>query len=61
VFLPIALAFGMVSTQQGVHAAGWILTVLTTLAAALLVKLSLTNRPQQLAAEVEAPVESAHS
>ena len=26
VFLPIALAFGMVSTQQGVHAAGWILT-----------------------------------
>jgi MFS family permease len=61
VFLPIALAFGMVSTQQGVHAAGWILTVPTTLAAALLVKLSLTNRPQQLAAEVEAPVESAHS
>ena len=61
VFLPIALAFGMVSTQQGVHTAGWILTALTTLAAALLVKLSLTNRPPQLAAEVDAQVESAHS
>ena len=61
VFLPIALAFGMVSTQQGVHAAGWILTALTTLAAALLLKLSLTNRPQKLVAEVEAPIESAHA
>jgi predicted MFS family arabinose efflux permease len=60
-FLPIALAFGMVSTERGVHTAGWILTALTTLAAVLLVKLSLTNRPQQLVEEVEAPVEPAHS
>ena len=30
VFLPVALAFGLISTQQGVHTAGWMLTAITT-------------------------------
>lgn len=60
VFLPIALAFGMVTTQHGVHTAGWMLTVLTTLAAALLVKLSL-NSQQRHAARTHGSVESAHA
>jgi hypothetical protein len=49
VFLPVALAFGLISTQQGVHTAGWMLTAITTLAAALLAKLSLSGRPRPLA------------
>ena len=61
VFLPIALAFGMIGAQQGVHTAGWILTALTTLAAALLVKLSLTDRQQRPAAETDVRGEPARA
>ena len=38
VFLPIALAFGVVSTHHGVHTAGWMLTAATALAGLLLVR-----------------------
>ena len=60
-FLPVALAFGMISTQYGVHTAGWMLTALTTLAAALLAKLSISRRRHQPTAEaVPTTPESAH-
>jgi MFS family permease len=55
VFLPVALAFGLISTQHGVHTAGWMLTGLTTLAAALLAKLSLSRRRQHSTAKTEPP------
>jgi predicted MFS family arabinose efflux permease len=42
-FLPIALAFGLITTQHGVHTAGWMLTALTALAATLLTTLSITH------------------
>jgi hypothetical protein len=44
VFLPIALIFGIVSAQHDVHTAGWLLTALTVVAAALLTKLSISRR-----------------
>lgn len=47
VFLPIALAFGVVSTRYGVHTAGWMLAALATLAAALLADPSLNRRRRQ--------------
>ena len=40
-FLPFALAFGLVSSGYGVHTAGWMITAITVIAGALLVKLSL--------------------
>jgi len=40
-FLPIALVFGVVSDAFGIHSAGWTLTALTVLAAALLARLTL--------------------
>ena len=40
-FLPIALVFGVVSHEHGVHAAGWTLTALTVLTAALLARSTL--------------------
>ena len=36
-FLPIALAFGLLSKHHGVHAAGWLITAITLAAGALLV------------------------
>lgn len=43
-FLPVALAFGLVSSKHGVHTAGWMLTVVTVIAGILLVRLSHTRR-----------------
>ncbi len=43
-FLPVALAFGLVSSGYGVHTAGWMITAITVIAGALLVRLSL-RRP----------------
>ena len=43
-FLPVALVFGALSGSHGVRAGGWMLTVVTALAAGLLVRLSLTGR-----------------
>ncbi len=40
-FLPVALAFGLVSSGHGVHTAGWMFTALAVIAGALLVRLSL--------------------
>jgi MFS family permease len=53
VFLPIALVFGMVGTGQGVATAGWIITALTGLAAALLIKMSLTGQQRRPALTAE--------
>lgn len=47
VFLPIALVFGLISTEHGVHTAGWTLTALTTLAAALLAYSARKEKPLQ--------------
>jgi predicted MFS family arabinose efflux permease len=44
VFLPTALVFGLVTTRTDVYTGGWILAVLTILAAALLIKLSSRRR-----------------
>ena len=44
-FLPFALVFGLVSKQIGVHMAGWMITVVTVLAGALLAKVALGHRP----------------
>lgn len=38
VFLPCALAFGMVSKEYGEHSAGWIMAALTVVSGLLLVK-----------------------
>ena len=59
-FLPIALVFGLVSNQHGVHTAGWTLVALTTLAAAVLGKLSLGRRRQRLTAGSEPAHASTH-
>ena len=48
-FLPIALVFGVVSTQHGVHTAGWILTALTVLTSVLLARVAM-RRPRPTAA-----------
>jgi hypothetical protein len=42
-FLPIALAFGLLSKHHGVHAAGWLITAITLAAGALL--LWMTHTP----------------
>jgi MFS family permease len=44
VFIPIALTFGLVSAEQGVHAAGRILSVLTALTAGMLTWLAVNRR-----------------
>ena len=61
VFLPIALAFGMVSTQQGVHTAGWILTALTVVAAAHLTKLSISQRQNRDLEQIKHHLEDANT
>lgn len=43
-FLPIALVFGVVSHEHGVQAAGWTLTALTVLTAALLARSPLRRQ-----------------
>ena len=37
-FLPVALAFGVMSTRYGVHTAGWMLTAAAALAGVLLIR-----------------------
>jgi MFS family permease len=44
-FLPFALVFGLISKHIGVHTAGWLITVVTVLAGALLAKVALGHRP----------------
>jgi predicted MFS family arabinose efflux permease len=48
-FLPFALAAGVVSREHGIQAAGWMITVVTVLAAVLWVAVSV--RPRRGAAE----------
>jgi len=42
-FMPIALAFGVLSQDHGVHAAGWMITAVTAAAGLLLVGLARTR------------------
>ena len=51
VFLPIALAFGVVSTRYSVHTAGWMLTVATVLAGLLLARTTLARRTDTATAD----------
>jgi len=44
VFLPVALAFGLVSTNHGVQTAGWMLTAATALAGLLLTRTAFAHR-----------------
>jgi hypothetical protein len=44
-FLPFALGFGLVSKHYDVQAGGWMITVITALAGALLVKVALRRGP----------------
>jgi MFS family permease len=50
-FLPVAVAFGLVSEQHGVHTAGWMITVVTVVASGLLVGAALTQAPAKPADE----------
>jgi hypothetical protein len=54
VFLPIALAFRLVSKHHGVHAAGWMITAITLAAGALLVWMAHT-RPAATPAVAASP------
>ena len=49
VFLPVALAFGLLSRSYGVHAAGWLVVALTALAGGLLVQVA-RRRPATVVA-----------
>jgi predicted MFS family arabinose efflux permease len=53
VFLPVALAFGVVSTRHGVHAAGWMLTAATVAAGLLLARAASGERAAAVAAQAE--------
>jgi predicted MFS family arabinose efflux permease len=44
VFLPFAVGFGFVSQRYGVHAAGWMLVVVTLAASGLLLRVALRGR-----------------
>jgi predicted MFS family arabinose efflux permease len=44
-FLPIALIFGLLTKDHGVHAAGWMITSITLAAGALLVRMAYTPPP----------------
>jgi MFS family permease len=44
-FLPCSLLFAALSNAAGIRAAGWIITVLVTIAGAILVRTSLRRRP----------------
>jgi MFS family permease len=46
VFLPVALAFGVMSTRYGVHAAGWMLTTAAALAGGLLVRTAFVHETE---------------
>ena len=59
VFLPIALVFGLISAQHEVHTAGWLLTALTVIAAALLTKLSISRRQNRDIEQIEHPLKYA--
>jgi MFS family permease len=70
-FLPFAVGFGFVSQQYGVHAAGWMVVVVTLAASGLLLRVALRGRnlvavdipdasdPVAVAAPVRAVVEAA--
>jgi predicted MFS family arabinose efflux permease len=47
VFLPIALGIGLLSEHRGVHASGWLITVLAAAAGGLLVASALRGRGAQ--------------
>jgi MFS family permease len=44
VFLPFAVGFGFASQQYGVHAAGWMLVVVTLVASGLMLRVALRGR-----------------
>jgi MFS family permease len=54
-FLPFALVFGLVSKHIGVHTAGWMITAVTVLAGALLAKVALGHRPDEVDDDPAAP------
>lgn len=60
-FLPIAIAFGLISERNGVHTAGWMITVVTVVAGGLLVGAALTQTPAQLADKAPPQLEPAHA
>jgi MFS family permease len=44
-FLPLAIVFGLVTDDHGVHNAGWLLTATTVLAGLLLARVAVAARP----------------
>jgi predicted MFS family arabinose efflux permease len=55
-FVPFSLVFGLVSRNEGVHSAGWLLTALAVIAAALLVWSALGRRTSAATTAAAAPV-----
>lgn len=51
-FLPVALTFGWVTKQYGVHASGWMITVATIVVGAMLLRMSQRQRTQTTPAAV---------
>jgi MFS family permease len=54
-FLPFALAAGVVSREHGIQATGWMITVVTVLAGALWVAVSVRTRPGTVDAPAAVP------
>lgn len=54
-FLPVALTFGLVSKHHGVHAAGWLITLVTLAAGALIVGMARTGPTSVLPAAAASP------
>ena len=57
-FLPFALSFGAVSKQAGVHAAGWMIVVVTVAASAALVALTWARRDNPAPCEPKATAQT---
>jgi predicted MFS family arabinose efflux permease len=53
--LPFALAFGLVSKQFGVHAAGWMIVAITLVAGGLIAKVTLGQRREPACAPTPEP------
>ena len=56
-FIPIALTFGIVSAEQDVYAAGWILSALTACAAVMLTWSAVSRRRNKRAEVADQPLE----
>jgi hypothetical protein len=61
VFLPVALAFGMITSANGLDSAGWILAVLAGVTGALLTVIALRRPSPPLAVVVETALTTTNS